>query len=256
MIDLQRIDPNDILTACWHEEYHAQKETIGQELAKLNACILVLEKVNAFPFHIFAPYRERSHFWELTAVCLFESAVLAIWKIGIDSQSSGLTLRHFKNEIFRNLQHAQARTQVSSALLVVDFEARLSALKVKVVDLRHNIVAHWNRNWLNADVEFRSKRAVDVAHLKSMAKVLDELFHILCFGSDFATLPIDYYLDKHNPGRGTDIDELLDDIARKSPALSLPEGNPEVWLKLKTKLSLQDVASFNFYRMRFGLEPA
>lgn len=101
-----------------------------------------------------------------------------------------------------------------------------SGLEGKVGDLRHNIVAHWNRNWLNADAEFRGTHAVDVAHLKSTAQVLDELFHILCFGSDFATLSIDYFLDKHNPGRGTDIDELLDDIVRKSQALRRPEKKP------------------------------
>jgi hypothetical protein len=256
MINAQRIDAEAILKAPWREEYRAQKETIGHELVKLNACILVLDKIHAFPFHIFAPFRERSHFWELTSVCLFESAVLAIWKLGIDSQSEGLTLRHFKNGIFQNLEDQQALMQLSSTLRALDFEARLSGLEGKVGDLRHNIVAHWNRKWLNADAEFRRSRVVDVAHLKSTAQVLDELFHILCFGSDFATLPIDYFLEKHNPGRGTDIDELLDDIVRKSPALMRPEENPEEWQNLKATLSPQDIESFNSYRSRLGLAPA
>jgi AbiU2 len=256
MIDLQRTDPKQILTASWHEEYHSQKQTIGLELVKLNACILVLEKVNSFPFHIFAPYRGKSHFWELTSVCLFESALLAIWKVGIDPRSDGLTLRQFKNGIRRYLQDEQVQLQLVDALDAGDFEARLSGLEGKVRDLRHKIVAHWNRSWLNADFEFRTKRAVDVTHLKSTAEVLDELFHVLCFGSDFATLPIDYFLDKHNPGRGTDIDELLDDIARKSPALRRPEENPAAWKELKTKLSAEDIKSFNSYRTRLELKPA
>lgn len=255
MTNMQRFDPKEILTAAWHDQYEEEKKTIGQELIKLNACVLVLEKVNGFPFHIFAPYREKSHFWELTSICLFESAVLAIWKVGIDSKADGLTLRQFKNDILRRyVDRQEVRVQLQDALRVVDFEARLSRLEGKVRDLRHHIVAHWSRGWLNADFEFRSKRAVDVAHLKSTAQVLDELFHLLCFRSDFATLPDDYFLEKHNPGMSTDIDRLLDDIARKSPTLRRPEENPEAWQELKTKLSPEDIELFNSYRTKLGLE--
>src|SRR2546426_6821359 len=104
MIDLRLIDPKEIFTDVWLDEYHRQKETIGHELAELNACLLVLSKINAFPFHIFAPYRKKSHFWELTSVCYFKSAVLTICKVWIDPNKDGLTLQRFKNEIMQNLQ--------------------------------------------------------------------------------------------------------------------------------------------------------
>lgn len=230
------------------------RETIGYELVKLNACILVLGKIHAFPFHVFAPYREKSHFWELTSVCLFESAVLAIWKVAVDSQPDGLTLRQFKRDVLQNVCSEQVRLQLQDALRAVDFEKRLSGLEEKIRNLRHNVVAHWNRFWLNADAEARKERSVGLADLRTTAQVLDDLFHVLCFGSDFATLPIDYFLNKHNPDRDIDIDVLLGDIVWKSRVLKRPETDPEGWQELRAKMSPREIDVFNFYRKKFGLE--
>jgi len=256
MIDLQLIDPKEIFTDLWFEEYQRQKETIGYELAKLNACLLVLSKIDMFPFHIFAPYREKSHFWELTSVCFFESAVLAIWKVCIDFGKEGLTLQQFKNAIFKNLQDEKVRPPLRDALRNVNFEVKLSQLKGKVEDFRHNIVAHWNQSWLRADDEFKRMHAIDLRDLQAMAEILNQLFQLLCFESDFATLPRDYYFHKLIPNFGTDIDELLADIVLKSHVLHHPERHPEVWQELKAELSTQDIDIFNSYRKRFGLTPA
>jgi hypothetical protein len=256
MIDLNLVDPKELFTDSWFEEYQIQKKIIGYELAELNACLLVLRKINAFPFHIFAPYREKSTFWELTSTTYFKSAVMTICKVWIDPNKEGLTLQRFKNEIMQNLQDQGVRTALQNAWRQVECEGKFSPSKSEMWTFRSNIVAHWNRDWLRASDEFRHTRAIDLCQLQSMADMLKELFQLLCFGSDFITLPQDYYIANYNPGYGIDIDELLDDIARKSRALYWPEEKPHLWQEQKVNLSPDDIETFNQYRKKFGLATA
>jgi hypothetical protein len=253
MIDLKKVDPKEILNASWHEKYHAMQKNLHDELVKLNACILVLGKIHSFPFRIFAPYGERSHFWDITSVCLFESAVLSISKL-LDSGENTETLRHFKNEILKNLRDEEVREQVKAALRASNFEPKLVPLEGKIRELRNNIVAHLNRTWVNADAEFRKARAVGLTELRNTAQVLEDLFAFLCFDLELPPQLIDYWLSRHSSG-GADIDELLDDVVRKSWVFNCPEKEPEAWQELKATMPTPDVEVINSYRKKFKLEP-
>ncbi len=259
MVDLPSVDPTELFTNSWFQEYQRQQKTIGYELLKLNACLFVLNKIEVFPFFLFAPYREKSLFWRLTSDCMAESAVLVIWKVYIDNDARGLTLRQFKNGIIKNLKNDEVRESLQATLRHDDFEGQLSQFEKfekKVYDLRLNIVAHWNQDWISADDTFRALHAIGFSQLQAVADILNKFFQLLCFGSGFTTMPSDYEITKHDPSSIIDIDELLDDIARKSEALYWPEKNPHIWQQRKAELSTDEIDIFNRYREKFELAPA
>jgi hypothetical protein len=53
--------------------------------------------------------------------------------------------------------------------------------------------------------------------------------------------------------RTTDIDELLDNVARKSHLLNLPESAPFLCASVFSELSDFELATINQYRVKFGL---
>jgi hypothetical protein len=51
----------------------------------------------------------------------------------------------------------------------------------------------------------------------------------------------------------SDIDALLDSVARNSPLLNMPEKYPDHWVVYRADLSHEEIEILNKYRLRFGL---
>src|SRR6266567_2493286 len=96
------MQPDDILNPGYVEAYKQNVGIICDQLSILNSNMFVLEKLLNFPFDLFLS--NFGYFWELVENSLFESSILAIWRISVDRGfAEGFTLQRLKNEIRLNI---------------------------------------------------------------------------------------------------------------------------------------------------------
>ena len=254
---LQEMAPKDLIESAWLDAYEENIEALWWQLVRLNSSIFVLDKVLSFPFDLFQPSPVPRHFWNLVQNALFETCVMVIWRVAVDNRSEGLTLQQLKNKIRENLCKEDYREQFGKTLKKVDFEKGVSTFRPKIEELRHNYIAHFNlvKN-VNPTPEQIKQRSLLVSEVREYNDALKRFFRVLCFGRQRELLPAGYHLDVIHPvgsdGR-SDIEKLLDNVAKDSPVLNMPERDPDYWLHFSEGFSEQEVETFNGYRVKFGL---
>jgi hypothetical protein len=252
-MNIVQIQPRDLIEAKWFPTYERLIDALYQQVLKLNSIIFVLDRIVSFPFDILRPDRRR--FWNLVTDAFFDASILTLWQIAVDPSPDGLTLRQLKNELFQHLRNDDYRTAFAEALRSVDFESCVSTLEPKIRTLRRDYIAHFNRT-ANVDPtpEQLKQRSLFFSELKQYRDAVQSLFKLLCFARERLLLPLDYNPVVIRPdGHATDIDQLLDCVARESEVLNMPEHNPQAWQVLRRRLSETDVAKLNHYRRTFGL---
>ena len=97
-MDISKASKEEILDPTWLEEYQKQYDALWSQVSMLVTRIYILGKISRFPFEpLFEP--KQVTFWTEVSFSLYESALLAIWRIAVDTGSDFLTLRSLKNEI-------------------------------------------------------------------------------------------------------------------------------------------------------------
>jgi hypothetical protein len=115
-------------------------------------------------------------------------------------------------------------------------------------DLRNKRIAHFERAYVLGKPSTTVRW--DFEELKSLRDALFVLHDALSFDVEWVKLPLSYELGQ------SDIDELLDAVARCSPVLNLPEEEPDRCLHVRARTSAEELAHLNAYRMKFGMHPA
>lgn len=247
-MELQEIAPKDLIESTWLDSYEQNIDALWWQLVRLDSTIFVLEKIISFPFDLFLPLPKR-HFWNLVENTLFEMCVLIIWKVAVDNKEEGLTLQQIKNKILQHLRKEDYRDQFRRALKNVDFEKTVSTFKHKITHIRHNYIAHFNLNAnVNPTPEQIRERTLLFPELKKYRDIIKSFFDLLCFGHRKALKPIEYEYDNCS-----DIEQLLDNFAKDSALLNLPEKEPDYWPIHRENLSEQELEILNKYRTKFGL---
>lgn len=254
-MNIQEMDPKDLITASWLETYERNIESLWWELVHLNSSIFVLERIFSFPFDLFLPLHRP--FWNLVTDALYERCVMIIWRVATDTSGDCLTLRQLKNQIIHNLCKDDYGDQFRRNLSEANFENTVSALEPKIKELRHNYLAHRNRDRnTNPTPDQIENRTFPFSELKVYRDTLYLLWQSLCFGNRRSLLPSEYSSDVHYPvgtDSRSDIEKLLDNIAQDSGRLDLPEENHDEWLIYRESLSEEEFKSYNEYRVKFGL---
>lgn len=252
-MNIKEMEPKDLLEPSWLSTYEQDIFLLYRQLYRLNSSIFVLEEMRPFPFHLFGP--DPRHFWDLARDALFETSVLALWRIAIDSSGDGLTLRQLKNEVFQHFRKAEYKTHFSKALKDGRFEQKISALEPKIRTLRHNYISHFNVDAnVNPIPEQHNERVISLSELRNCLDVVNPFFRLLCFKKQMLLLPLEYDLNIVHPGDPrSDIEQSLDCIAQNSTLLNLPEENPQLWEIVRKGLSETDIKKVNQYRTKFKL---
>lgn len=247
------VNAKDVIEVSWFPTYERQRDILWQQLINLNYNIFLIEKIETFPFDVFLPLYDNRIFWVFTKNALIEASLMGIWRIVVDADSSALTLRKFKNHIFQHMLDYSSKEQLKQALREVDFETRIVSLETKVRHARHNYLAHLNSDsHINPNPLVITQNAMNLSELKDILNVSRELFDVLCFSHRYE-LWLWGYLGKVRERNETDIDELLDAIARNNPKLNMPEKDPEVWEEMRSEMSEHEIIVLNTYRRKFGL---
>ncbi|HEY2922103.1 MAG TPA: hypothetical protein VGK77_24245, partial [Candidatus Binatia bacterium] len=82
---------------------------------------------------------------------------------------------------------------------------------------------------------------------------LNSLLNALAFNVEYSMLPIPYDARARRPSEKTDIEEILDGIAKNSFFLNMPERYPERWRYRRPNLSGDKLDAFNHYRRKLDL---
>jgi hypothetical protein len=251
----EKLSAEDAIADEWFEIYERQKDVLYKQLISLNTNLFILEKIESFPFHLFAPIYDDRVFWRITTNALVEASIMIIWRIVADKDSNKLTLRAFKNQVFQNLKD-RIKPTLGVALKQVNFEYRMAALERKVISVRHGYIAHLDsQSNLSPDPNELAAISLTLQDLKTILEIARNLFDVLCFNS-YHSLWLWGYPESFREKQQTDIDQLLDYVARSSDLLNLPEKDPSFWKAQLQELSSNDLNTLNQYRRKFGLPDA
>ena len=248
-MNISEVPPEELLEPSWFETYEKSADALWWQLVRLNSNLLVLERIVFFPFDLFdtGPH----HFWRLIENALFESCLMVISRIAIDTDPDVLTLNKLKIEIVGHIK-AEYAEPLRATLKPLAFERAIESFRSRIRDIRDNYIAHFNqgRHLRPTPRELLKEDKEILSELKSYTNIANNYFDFLCFGRRKAVLPWGY---NSEPSDSLDIDDILFRIARDSPILNAPESNPALWSSIRQGLSLEEIDTLNEYRRKFKL---
>lgn len=245
----------DIIKPANLADYALEVETIANEVTNFNANLYLMEKIFNFPWDLIS--NVYGPFWEYVEKALFDSVILSIWKLCIDTEARGLTLSRLKNNLNKDYLKDEFKVDFNDRITASDYNAKLAAVRGVYTEIRHNYVAHFNflKNANPTPDEIKA-RQVDLKTMLETRNFINTMYRVLSFDR-YAYLPVQYYPDYMDVAGGamptTDIDHLLDLIAKNSEAVNMPEQQPEYWEYLKESRSKDEITFLLALRKKFGL---
>jgi hypothetical protein len=164
-------------------------------------------------------------------------------------------LLRFKNKVRQSIK-AQYKAAFDKLLREVRFERQVKEALDKAQELRSGRIAHSLEDMVLGKTEEPLVRFGDLMELRDH---LVAILEAIAFNVDHMMHPMQYSSRVQHPAgvdSRSDIEELLDLIAEHSPALHLPEEQPEVWNAQREVYPERELRAFNEYRRKFGLSEA
>jgi hypothetical protein len=205
-------------------EYKAGMEFFYSELVELNTILYLAEQVIDFPFELFA-HPDKTIFFDVVMRSFHDSAILLITRLATDQKGDLYTLTCFKNRV-RELVKPEFKDSFDERLREVRFDREVNLLLEKAEELRRNRIAHTTKNLMSGSIEVSRPT---VSELKVLRDALNSLIDAISFNAGHVMLPIPYAPDvlySSGNDESTDIEDLLDCIARNSHLLNMPERYP------------------------------
>ena len=247
-MELYRIQPEQLFPRSWLPTYEKEIRAIWWQLVQLNSNLLILDKIVSFPFNLLQI--SITPFWHFVYAGLFETSVMIIWRL-VDTNRKTLSFPNFKKELIGNM-HKEYLARFERVLKSIDFNNTVSRIRCHIKEIRDNQLAHFNREWIvkPPTSQALNERRLSLSELKKMRDALSEIFRVFSFGTERLLILLEY---TKGP---TDVEELLDNIAKQSHLLNMPERQPGFWHHFRERLSQQQLETFNRYRRKFGLPEA
>ncbi len=230
------------------DEYQKTIDFFWDELTKLNTNIFIIKKIFEFPFDLFCSPQNRI-FFSRVVWNLYENSVLIITKLATDAGGDLHTLRQFKNWVFKQIK-SEYKSDFRQKLREVKFDSRTNNIFSKAKDLRDNVFAHFNRDKLE------QMPNLSLSELEELKDKLNSLFDALLFNAEYEMLPPSYSDNVILPKEvayQTDIEDILDLIAKNSELLNMPGRDPEVRKYHKENYDEEAIEKINKYRKKFSL---
>ncbi len=231
---------------------------IHSELMRLNINIYLLEQILQFPMvFLYLDGIIYNTFFESYIENAFDMSVLIITRLSTNDKADPLTLETFRNGIEQriNPEYKAAFKELRKAIKCS--WRTIEPIKIKLEDLRNEHIAHIDSKYVEAvfadkKTPVLQERLTFLSELKAVCDKLNAALHKLTFlgGAKFNLLP-PWYQGNTSVGQ-SDIQGILNNIAKNSPILSMPEDDPDQWCYIMTSRREQ-LDQFNFYRRQFGL---
>jgi hypothetical protein len=247
-VDLSQLDPKHILKDGAFEEYDAGMSFFFSDLVDLNTIIYLAEQIIVFPFDMFLS-RDDQTFFSVVMHSFYDSAVLTITRLATDQAGDLFTLLRFKNRVWE-LMKPEYRDAFEARLKEASFDIETKSMLAKARDLRNHRIGHTTRDFVAGNIRvFR----LNISQLRDLRDALNSLLNSLAFNVEYGMLPIPYDSRTLRQNEKTDIEEILDGIAKNSLFLNMPERQPGRWKYRQGRLIGDKLKSFNHYRRKFNM---
>jgi hypothetical protein len=244
------VESEDVLEAGFVDEYKRGMQFFYSHLVELHTNIFILEKVLTFPFRLFAGPDQI--FFRQVIINFYDISILTITRVAADQAGDLFTLPRFKNAIVQHIKDTR-REPFLKRLKAARFDEETEELQTRAKAIRNQRIAHITQQF--ADDFFQrplEQLGFNLGELKTLRDRITALFQALAINATYRMLPIGYDTDTGK----SDIEQLLDDIADKSPILRMPEQQPEWWQTYRLpSLTNAEKEQINMYRRKFGLTP-
>ncbi len=242
----------DVLDPTFWPEYEERMETyFWPQLRHLNANLHILNKIMAFPFDLFVGKREEMPFFDVAITNFLEMSILICTRLLSDSESTGTyKLDSFMGHLVKAVKD-EYKPSLTARLAKIDVKAMRTFVRNTLKPIRDDYIAHADRNKFGI-ISDKDQRIL-ISYLMRLHGRINELFDVLSFNTDYIKLHPQY--DPSQMNRGTsDIEQILDHIARDSYVLNMPERVAVFWPERRTKFRQKDIDIINSYRVKFGLK--
>lgn len=251
-MDINDKKPEDVLKKEFLEQYKELHEDIWQRLIYVHTNIIILEKIESFPFwDRFYPPHENI-FWSMVYQNFMYASIVMLHALTDDNGSDTHTLLKFKNKILANMKEDSMKAEYQEKLDYARLDPSLNDIRDKIAKMRRNIIAHRLFD-KNNKIKLQSVKRVTVSEIRQVYNDIERLFRVCSFGSEFIT---SFYLPDATCGGKpirTDIENILDLIVKNSNWLNEPEQNPEAWQATKKYKSHDEIKELNEWRNKFGM---
>jgi hypothetical protein len=241
--------PGEILLPEKMPQYEAKMAYFHDKLSGLHHNIFFVEKIIEFPLGLFtSPIDDM--FLHLVIQNFLQAAILQITKLVTDSDAGSQTLRQFRNFMATAIQETY-QEEYGKLLKEVKFDSRTEQLIAAAKTVRDERIAHWDPQPEQVSLTF--------GEIKEIAKEMTEVFEAAAFdvGYRYRIFAYDPTIPPPQGSDGrSDIERILDSVARDSPVLHLPEVNPIAWPHTRQGWSAETIGVFNRYRHRCDLPEA
>lgn len=231
-------------------EYNAGMNFFYSELVDLNTIIYLAEKIIEFPFEVFA-HPDKTIFFSVTMSSFYNSAILIITRLATDKEGDLYTLLRFKNRV-RELIKPEYKIEFDNNLKNFRFNSNLKQILERARHLRLNRIAHTTNQYVQGSLTLSRPNIIE---LKELRDALNALLGGISFNTEHMMLPVPYdtRFVQRQEQEPTDIEELLDSVAKNSYVLNMPETHPERWRHRHLRMSEEKLQQINLYRLKFGL---
>jgi len=247
-VDIRALDASEVLSNTFLEEYKQGMRLFYFELVNLNTNVYIMEKINEFPFKLFCS-PTNTIFFSTVIKNLYDVSILTITKLAADKAGDLSTLLQFKNQVIKSIK-PEYRDELRELLKQTKFDNGITSMLSIATAIRNSRIAHLKINDIFNDQIKRLK----IENLKELAETLNSLLQALSFNVEQLLVPLTY---SEYAIQNSDIENILDSIARGSNILNLPETVPtDAWERQKKRMSLTEIEKLNMYRKKFGLPEA
>jgi hypothetical protein len=218
--------PEDTLKPERLTEYERFRKDIHDPLVILRNTLFVLGQIARFPFeHLVSP--DKMYFWFLMYWNSVDYLHILLHGLICDTGPDTNNLNRFKNLVLKEWIREEYKKDFQILLKEVKLDGELRQIAETVREIRTHSLAHSVSGKL-PQLPDASRRRVKVEALQKLCEGLERMFDACCFGRRLYTLFLHYHPgttagDERQP---TDIEELLDLVARHSYMINMPEQDP------------------------------
>lgn len=254
------IDPNleakDILlNEAAVTEYEQSMAFFYHHLVELNVNIYLVEQILRFPLKLIqleeAPEQNifLSHFVD-NAMYM---SVLGITRLVADDRPDVFTITAFQQRLLK-LVKPEYEAAYKECLRDNRFsDPQIRNIRDRAKEFRNTRVAHFGRDFFQGAYNSTIKRTqLFFPEVKALSEKLNQCFSNLGFGREYIMLPTCYWNNK-SAGHRSDIERILNSLAKDSHILNLPENSPNRWRVVRSTLTESELSQLNHYRKKFGM---
>ncbi len=237
----------DILDRAYLKVYEKDMQFLYFQFSDLHVNLYLIEKITSFPHELFLENSEKTVFLSCFVNNAIDMSILIEMRL-LETSKDFFSFQDLKTGVQQNIKAEYKKA----------FNKCLKPYKLKEVDkirkdLRDSRIAHLKSTYK----EHLEDNTLKATHLylpkvKEICEKLTAQFNCFALNRKYMLLPRSY----ERPDLVTyksDIEEVLDGIARNSDILNLPETNQEQWQTTRSSLTQKEIEQLNSYRKKFGM---